>query len=190
MAQNEDRRVRRTKKAMTDALAELMSEKPLGSISVREIAEKADINRGTFYLYYRDVYDMAAQLQRGIFEKFNGIVEQHEHGASSDELFPLLVKLLNLLSDNASLVKVLIGKNGDAAFADTLKKTIRDKCCADAANILGIKQSGGSDYFYEYMISGCIGIFTEWLSTGMKESAADMARLCENLIQHGASALK
>ena len=71
----EDRRVRRTKKAMTDALAELMSEKPLGSISVREIAEKADINRGTFYLYYRDVYDMAAQLQRGIFEKFNEIVE-------------------------------------------------------------------------------------------------------------------
>lgn len=65
-----DRRVRKTKKLLENALAELLSEKPLKSITVREIAERADINRGTFYLHYKDVYDMAEKIQNEIFGKF------------------------------------------------------------------------------------------------------------------------
>ena len=45
-----DRRVRKTKRQLRQALMDLMSEKPSKSISVRELAERADINRGTFYI--------------------------------------------------------------------------------------------------------------------------------------------
>lgn len=46
-----DRRVRKTKRQLRQALMDLMSEKPSKSISVRELAERADINRGTFYIH-------------------------------------------------------------------------------------------------------------------------------------------
>ena len=128
MKNSDDRRVRRTKKAMTDALAHLLSQKPLKNITVREIADLADINRGTFYLHYRDVYDMAEQLQNEIFERFNEIVDNYEVSDNADVLLSLLIELFNLLSDNAALSKVLIGKNGDAAFVDKLKNVIREKC--------------------------------------------------------------
>lgn len=195
MALSEDRRIRKTKKAMTNALASLLLEKPLKNISVREIAELADINRGTFYLHYRDVYDMVEQLQNEIFGKFNDIVDSHhitgtfrpKHG--TDELFPILAELFNLLSENAGLAKVLIGKNGDAAFVDKLKQIIREKCFADIQKIFNITDNTEFNYFYHYIVSGCIGICSSWLITGMKETPPEMAALTEKLILNGVKIL-
>lgn len=188
MPRNEDRRIKRTKKAMTEALAKLLLEKPLNNISVREIAEIADINRGTFYLHYRDVYDMAEHLQNEIFEKFNEIVENHEPKNSSDYLFPLLAELFNLLSENAALARVLISKNGDAVFVDKLKQVIREKCFVNIREELNIKSDDEFDYFYNYIVSGCIGICSTWLNNGMKEEPKEMALLAERLIKNSALA--
>lgn len=189
MTQNEDRRTRKTKKAMTEALAKLLLEKPLNKISVREIAEKADINRGTFYLHYRDVYDMAEKLQNEIFERFNEIVDNYEPKKNTEELFPMLVELFNLLSDNSELAKVLISENGDAAFIYKLKKIIREKCFVNAQKILNIKNNDEFDYIYHYIVSGCIGIFSEWLENGMRETPSEMAEFTKKLIISGFSML-
>ena len=51
-----DRRVRKTKKQLRLALMELLAEKSAKSISVRELTERADINRGTFYIHYRGTF--------------------------------------------------------------------------------------------------------------------------------------
>ena len=74
MVNSDDRRVRKTRRLMTDALAKLLAEKPLSNITVREIADMADINRGTFYLHYKDVFDMVDKIQADLFEKFNAIL--------------------------------------------------------------------------------------------------------------------
>ena len=50
-----DRRTRRTKKLLTDAFLELLSSKKLNEITIKELCDKADINRGTFYLHYQDM---------------------------------------------------------------------------------------------------------------------------------------
>ncbi|MBP3209850.1 MAG: TetR/AcrR family transcriptional regulator, partial [Oscillospiraceae bacterium] len=63
----EDRRVRRTKKLLTQALTELMQQKQIKDITVTELTEKADMNRGTFYLYYRDVFDMVEKIEDDMF---------------------------------------------------------------------------------------------------------------------------
>src|SRR5699024_9614754 len=70
MTQKIDRRISRTKKRLRESLTTLMQEKPVQSITVREIAELADINRSTFYLHYQDVYDMVTQIQDDMFQEF------------------------------------------------------------------------------------------------------------------------
>lgn len=190
MALSEDRRVRKTKKGMTEALAKLLLEKPLKNITVREIAELADINRGTFYLHYKDVYDMVEQIQNEIFEKFNEIVSAHESQTSTEALFPMLVEMFNLLAENADLAHCLIGKNGDAAFVDKLKKVLKDKCFTNVQKMLNIKSNSEFDYFYHYIVSGCIGICSVWLAGGMKETPKQVAALSEKLILNGVEALK
>ena len=55
---NENRSVRNTKRKLKEALMTLMQTKPVNAISVKELTELADVNRGTFYLHYSDIYDM------------------------------------------------------------------------------------------------------------------------------------
>ena len=67
-AQDRDRRVRRTKAQLRQALTELLREKDLRSITVRELTERADVNRGTFYAHYKDIYDMLEQCEAQLFD--------------------------------------------------------------------------------------------------------------------------
>ena len=55
-AEKMDRRVRRTRNLLLQGLIRLMNEKDIKDISVRELSDLADINRGTFYLHYTDIY--------------------------------------------------------------------------------------------------------------------------------------
>ena len=59
----EDRRVRRTRKILTQALTDLLQQKQVNEITVKELTDLADMNRGTFYLYYKDIYDMLGKIQ-------------------------------------------------------------------------------------------------------------------------------
>lgn len=71
----EDRRIRQTKEKLRNALAELMKEKGFESIRIHDLTERADINRGTFYLHYKDKYDLLEQNENEIIQD---IVHIHE----------------------------------------------------------------------------------------------------------------
>ena len=58
-----DKRIRRTKKILTEALIDILKEKNVEDITVSELAKRADVTRTTFYQYYRDPVDMLEQLQ-------------------------------------------------------------------------------------------------------------------------------
>lgn len=53
-----DRRTKYTLKMIRIAMFELLERKSIDSITVTDICREADINRGTFYKYYRDVRDL------------------------------------------------------------------------------------------------------------------------------------
>ena len=57
-----DRRVRKTKTQLKAGLARLLKEKGINEITVTELTEQVDINRSTFYLHYRDIYDMMEKI--------------------------------------------------------------------------------------------------------------------------------
>ena len=59
-----DLRVKKTKRAIRSAFYELIKEKPLEKITVQEIAERAEINKTTFYAHYETVYDLVDQLEQ------------------------------------------------------------------------------------------------------------------------------
>ena len=71
-----DRRVRKTKKLLLDGLTQLMQTKDVSEISVKELSDLVDINRGTFYLHYRDIFDMLNKTEDELFSRFNEIVEK------------------------------------------------------------------------------------------------------------------
>lgn len=90
MAQEKmDRRVRRTKALLLQGLIQLMEENDIKDISVKELSDLADINRGTFYLHYSDVYNMLGKIEEELFQEFNEILERD---LAVDSIGPMLPK--------------------------------------------------------------------------------------------------
>jgi AcrR family transcriptional regulator len=65
---NEDLRIRRTKKLLQEAMIALTVEKGFSNISVRDITERAMVNRSTFYRHYLDKYDLLDQYLNEVAE--------------------------------------------------------------------------------------------------------------------------
>ena len=112
--ENVDRRVKKTKRQLRLALMELMCEKPQKHISVRELAERADINRGTFYIHYKDVSDLLQQLEDEMADRLSEMCCLHARNTEIDS-YPFLTDLYGFMLDNADICKVLLGINGDIA---------------------------------------------------------------------------
>ena len=68
-----DLRVIKTKRAINNALVDLLQKKPINKITVAELSEKAEINKGTFYLHYVDIYDL---YQKALQEHLIKIVDR------------------------------------------------------------------------------------------------------------------
>ena len=66
----EDHRIRVTKLMIRRAFTDLLRQKPLQSITVRELCAAAGISRGTFYAHYRDMYDVLGQMEAEMFTEF------------------------------------------------------------------------------------------------------------------------
>ncbi len=58
-----DLRKKKSEKAITDAFLALRARKPLEKITVRELCQRAQVNRSTFYAHYQDVYDLSDRLE-------------------------------------------------------------------------------------------------------------------------------
>ena len=59
-----DRRVRKTRALLLQGLVKMLETHDIQDISVKELTELVDINRGTFYLHYDDIYDMRSEERR------------------------------------------------------------------------------------------------------------------------------
>lgn len=187
---NTDRRVKKTKKLLADALAALMKQKPLKNITVRELTELADLNRGTFYLHFKDVYDLAEQIENGIFDRLNEIIsgfdgssqENLENTESPQGLRTFLTQLFELLADNADMAKSLIGANGDPAFIEKLKRRLEQKSYSTLYNVLPKEHRSDCAYLFSFIEYGSIGICETWLNSGMCETPQAMAEITEKFI--------
>ena len=173
-----NRSVRRTKGKLKDALITLMVEKPVKDITVREIAELADVSRGTFYLYYRDVYDMIEKQQQVLLTQLQEIMDSIEVGADG-EAYRSILATLQLVKENSNLFQALLGPNGSHEFVCSL----RDILTEPVAQSIGLLApcEGTASLVDAFFIQGFIGLVEEWLREGMKKPPENMAEVVAKL---------
>ena len=73
----DDRRVRKTKKALRQGLVSLLEKKKLKDITVRELTDTVDLHRGTFYVHYRDIYELYEKMWQEAIQEIRDIFRQY-----------------------------------------------------------------------------------------------------------------
>lgn len=181
----EDRRVRRTKKLLTQALTQLLQEKQINEITVKELTDLADMNRGTFYLYYKDMFDMLEKIEDGMFEALDAIISLHEHDDVSQQTKPILLDLFDFIEENQEMCRVLLSPHGDMNFLHRLNEVMREKCLKAWPDIRKEKGEADFDYHYSFVVFGCAGIIRAWVNRNCPESAEKMAEMAYGMILRG-----
>ena len=184
-----DRRVRKTKKQLRQALMDLMSEKPSKTISVRELAERADINRGTFYIHYKDVSDLLQRLEDKMAERLILVCKKYAYASGEVSAFPYLTELYRFARDNADLCLVLLGPNGDRAYTERICGILRSYFLHDFLTRFYSGDPERLDYFCSFIVSGNLTLTLQWLANGAKEPPEEMAALAGAIIMDGVRAL-
>ncbi len=187
---NVDRRVRKTKKLLRQGLTKLLQEKSVKDISVRELADLVDINRGTFYIHYRDIFDMVEQIETEMFEEFNQVLTAHAPQDLKGEPLPFLIDIFRFMADYADMCMALLGKNGDIAFVDKLRGVVRTRCLDDWMHLFKAEQPGRYEFICSYIVSGCIGLIQKWMESGMRESVEEIAQIAEQMIMGSLNPLR
>ena len=167
-----DRRIRKTKKALLQCLTKLMSEKKISDITVKELTDLADVNRSTFYLYYKDIFDMVESIETNMFEEFLRIFNESNKGKDRySSLLALYTYIFEYVESNSEICKILLGPDGDYAFIQKFKKAILE------TNVLFDESVplNKVNFYRSFILTGVIGLIQQWLEESTETSAKDMA---------------
>ncbi len=119
---NSDHRTRITKMLIRKAFMDLLSKKPIQSISIKELCETASINRGTFYKHYTDLYDLLHQIEEEMLEDFQNALKSL-FVSDSAQVTPvdITTEIFRCLKENADICTVTLSEYGDKTFASKTK---------------------------------------------------------------------
>lgn len=182
MTKIENRSVRRTKNKLKEGMITLMRDKSLNEITVRELTELVDLNRGTFYLHYRDVFDMVEKIETEMAKEIEQILETYSDEITNHDPQPILEAIFTFLADNYELCQVLISKHGDIAFVEQLKELIKTQCIHKWEKIKNLTNPDLSELYYSYIISGCLGIIEYWLKNNTSQTPKELAQITKGII--------
>lgn len=117
-----DLRVRRTRKLLTQALIEGTVEKGFAALTVRDITERAMVNRSTFYRHYLDKYDLLEQHLSEIYEVLEG-----EGGIIGKDRHEGLVELLKQIQQVPDFYRVVLSAQADAFLSQRFRRQTQER---------------------------------------------------------------
>lgn len=180
-----DRRVRRTKRQLRMALTSLMLRKDIGTITVHEITELADVNRGTFYSHYKDVNDLLNQLEENIFVTLEAVAEKYDPSDSGGDPYPFIFELLTLIGENADICKALLCNNGDVNFQRRLFNALKDQYFRKYLTLFRPDETHRLEYYCTFIVAGILYITMDWLHNDMWDSPKELTDICVAFISRG-----
>jgi AcrR family transcriptional regulator len=174
----EDLRVRRTRKLLQKALIEATIEKGFANVTVRDIAERAMVNRSTFYRHYLDKYELLS----GYIGELSELIDSHEgEGLQEDRRDQPPAGLVNLLKHmqmNADFYRVMLGKKGDPAFCAQsfrhyIEKGFRHMLPSGGAQL--DPSAPPIEMSVSYVLHAGIGAVVWWLESGQAYTPEQVA---------------
>lgn len=176
MEEREDKRIRRTKKLLRQALTRLMQQKDFQSITVTDVVREADINRGTFYAHYRDVYDLREKIESEMIADFRGMIDDiHLNGGSS--LHPVLMRAVDYLEENREIVTTLVRVSGAEGFSKKLIHVI-EECRMESVPCRGVEDV----YVARFIATGVVGMLERWVAESQPLPKNELIALMEHIL--------
>ena len=179
-----DRRVERTRNAIINAFKEMIIEKDFNEITIKELAERANINRKTFYLHYESMeeilFDVTVELSEQVFESLNdkGFFDPNIIGIT-----PLIETIDELINSNYELTRKLISANSYHFFSRNIKDLIKDSVIRKIKKHIDMSEYK-MNLVGDYIASGLSKLLKDWFENP-QITINEVSTFASNLIYGG-----
>ena len=180
----EDYRIKITKLMIRKSYAELLKEKSDKKITVKDLCEKADINRGTFYSHYKDVDD----LQNQLVSQFTSLLEEtFVEFLSTVDVENLTTKdfirgLLKSIYTNKDLCEILLYSGNSQSLIREILDMAKNLVNNFYAKLFKSKSIEEINFWYNFVAGGALFVILDWINTGFKESIDELANELNEII--------
>lgn len=160
-----DRRQVRTKRRIREAFTELVMEKDIDKITIKELAERADIDRKTFYLHYAGVGDVLEEIQNELLAKVDHLLTDFDLFRPDFDALGFFRQLNAVIDRNSDVYRRLLVADRYSFYYVKLKASMKE--VLRERYLQGAKKADGSpvklDLYAEYATSGIMAIYVDWL---------------------------
>ncbi|ACT02746.1 TetR/AcrR family transcriptional regulator [Paenibacillus sp. JDR-2] len=177
-----DPRILRTRQLLRDAFIDLLEEMDIEKISVNKLAERATINRVTFYLHYKDIPDMLEKMADDMIVDINQVLDRSTVKSDSPEVIntTMLVKLLEHIAEHAKFYKIILASHRTTIFTERLLRLLT-KLISDGIDKRGndsfvAKANIQKDIAVWYSSAALIGTIVSWLRADMPYTPVFLAK--------------
>ncbi len=177
MEKKEDRRVTMTKRMLKDALTEMLRSEDIYHVSIRELCQRADVNRTTFYKYYGNQFDLLADMENDLLVFLSDTIREYV----SDRV-RIIETLCRYMEEHLEFGRLIVNNNVDPLFPQRLfsMEVLRE---AVLMNYSSLQNEKLQEYLFNFITYGAYRIFCIWLNKDQRESPEEIALLLMRLIR-------
>ena len=184
-SENLDPRILRTRRALKNALLELIPERGYRNITVKQIAERAGLNRSTFYLHYQNLDDLLASEIGPLRDLLLGILLPPT--SRSDKPTTVIDgstvrEKLHKIRESAPLYQVILGRSVAAPLRQQLFEDLLKNQGETAPARTAPQEGIFREFKLTFLVSGYLGILEWWLGSSCALTPHQMAELIEILL--------
>lgn len=170
------RRVKMTKRLLKQSLIELMHEKSLHDISIKDICAGADVNRSTFYRHYNTQFELYDDILEDITMDIAGIYASCAGEDYTAQGF--LTEILKYIEVNRETFLVILSGNSNVSMGETFNRFTNRFIDAENASELSV-------YIIQFVAAGMTSFLWTWLNKEKRRSAEDVALIISSIMTHG-----
>lgn len=177
---------------MDDALIALLEVKDVEYITVKEICEKAGVNRSTFYLHYETIADLVNEAMESLDKRFQSYFVQDSEAIldkiNGNELKDLILvtedylnPYLRFISDNKKVYRAAF-RNPNSMQANARYESLKRNIIKPILTKFGVPATF-HQYYIAYYIEGSMAIVKEWLNNDCSDSVEVIAAVIEECVK-------
>ena len=184
-----DRRIIKTKRALTTSLLQLMADKSIDEVTITELTQLADVNRKTFYLHYTCIADVASEINNRLSAEFIKAVAsaKTETGFVPEKLFKALQQAID---EDSEFFKAFCTKNASAYFLRLAEPMMFEQLTSGLQTAYPNADETLLHDTLVFVIAGCISLFFNWIRAQDERPLSEVMAVATKLSETELSALR
>ena len=170
----------KTNKKITKAFLILMSKKSLEAAEVSELCRIAKINRTTFYNHYSSLYELLEYLMDDFFTNIKDYLYSTPY--KKENTASKIASVLKYLKENKDFANILLSSNLYEKVAQKLVSfDFIYNIFRNSSNKMINSFIIGEDYYFDFIVTGCLAVIKKWLNEGCIVDENVLARLITSM---------